>query len=428
MALSDLLQNPNQPPPVLPPDLMSGLGGNQPPQLPQMGLRDIVTSPRQQTEQNIQAQIAKFNTPASPKGFWQNLAHITAQNPFSMAYRNTMEKNRESELTGLENQDIAQQTAGSENELRGAQGDYYRAHAQEVGLSPLTPEEATAYGNPALAGVAMNAAQREALARQAGINTTKTTTNAATNQTKLTAANLEAMNKIQPHITVEVGGEPHVMERDPATHAYSIDRGVAPPNYASMLPEVLGTKTTELLGPDNVMHRYQYDPATRTYSDDIGAAPTGTAQHQIFQGAAIEQLGPQVINDINASRDILGNMDSYYKQWLSGTPVSDPRAAQLMTELMSFAAMQPALHGFRSTNALEAFEKMIGGLSKNPDATIATINGIMKTPEAFTNLARPAAGKGPAAPPPPKAGDVVDGYRFKGGSPSDQKNWEQVKK
>jgi hypothetical protein len=58
----------------------------------------------------------------------------------------------------------------------------------------------------------------------------------------------------------------------------------------------------------------------------------------------------------------------------------------MMTELMSFAAMQPALHAFRSTNAMEAFEKMIGGLAKNPDSTIATINGLLKTPEAFTNL------------------------------------------
>jgi hypothetical protein len=27
----------------------------------------------------------------------------------------------------------------------------------------------------------------------------------------------------------------------------------------------------------------------------------------------------------------------------------------------------------------------------------------------------------------PRAGDVMDGYKFKGGDPSDQKNWEQVK-
>lgn len=33
----------------------------------------------------------------------------------------------------------------------------------------------------------------------------------------------------------------------------------------------------------------------------------------------------------------------------------------------------------------------------------------------------------PAAPKPPAVGTVQDGYRFKGGNPADQKNWEKVK-
>jgi len=32
----------------------------------------------------------------------------------------------------------------------------------------------------------------------------------------------------------------------------------------------------------------------------------------------------------------------------------------------------------------------------------------------------------PSSPTPPKAGDVVDGFRFKGGNPGDQSNWEKV--
>lgn len=170
------------------------------------------------------------------------------------------------------------------------------------------------------------------------------------------------------------------------------------PSYGQLM---LPTKTTELLGPDNVMHRYQWDPETQHYDIDAGASPTGTAAHQIFQSGAIENLAPQVISDIQKNRAILGNLGSYYKQWLAGTPVSDPNAAQLMTELMSFAAMQPALHAFRSTNALDAFEKMIGGLDKNPDSTIATINGLLKTPKAFTGMVgRPGASGGNGAPPP----------------------------
>jgi hypothetical protein len=41
-----------------------------------------------------------------------------------------------------------------------------------------------------------------------------------------------------PHITAMVGGKPHIMERDPATGQYSIDRGEAPPNYAMVAPQL----------------------------------------------------------------------------------------------------------------------------------------------------------------------------------------------
>ena len=210
-----------------------------------------------------------------------------------------------------------------------------------------------------------------------------------------------APEKTPAHITtMGPDGKSHIMERDPATGQYSIDRGVAPPNYAQVLPQTLETKTTELLGPDGVQHRYQYNDATRKYDIDMGPAPTGQAGHQIFQAAAIEKLGPQIIADINANREILGNLSSYYKQWLSGTPVGDPKAGELMAELMSFAATQPALHAFRSTNAMEAFEKMVGGLAKNPDAIIASINGMMKLPQTFTNLPqRGGSQKGGNTPP-----------------------------
>jgi hypothetical protein len=39
----------------------------------------------------------------------------------------------------------------------------------------------------------------------------------------------------------------------------------------------------------------------------------------------------------------------------------------------------------------------------------------------------PAAPKTPAAPKAPAIGTVQEGYRFKGGNPADQKNWEKVK-
>jgi hypothetical protein len=43
-------------------------------------------------------------------------------------------------------------------------------------------------------------------------------------------------DKTPPHVTAMKGGKPHIMERDPATGEYTIDRGEAPPNYAMVAP------------------------------------------------------------------------------------------------------------------------------------------------------------------------------------------------
>jgi len=225
--------------------------------------------------------------------------------------------------------------------------------------------------------------------RTAATNTSKEGIAAAGNETKEAIAGA----KPQPHVITMQNGKPHVMERDPKTGQYSIDRGEAPPNYAATGPQ---THTVELMGQDNVMHRFQYNAQTQSFDKDMGPAPTGQAAHQIFQAGAIEKLVPQVIDDINAHREVLGKLSSYYKQWLSGTPVADPVAAQMMGELMSVAGTQPALHAFRAMSAMEAFENIIGGLSKNPDATIATLQGLLKLPQVFTDMGHGGGSQGGA--------------------------------
>ena len=147
MALQPLIADPNDPMQgTLPPQLPKGLGDTLPPQgggLPSLGalpplpssgglssgLKPIVQNPRQKQEQALQEKISSFENPAKPQGFWQKLGHALAQNPYSTAYRNTMEHGRVNELAGLQNQDTSERKEFSEEGLQSAQGREANARA-----------------------------------------------------------------------------------------------------------------------------------------------------------------------------------------------------------------------------------------------------------------------------------------------------------
>jgi len=300
----------------------------------------------------------------------------------------TQAQAEERQIEGGEKERQAKATleeTGARTEKEQAQGEAIKAGGQSVMITLPDGSQVPGLMNQTGAITRATIAEQGAGQRTAATNESKEGMAADANASK----ELIAGAKPQPHIITMQNGKPHVMERNPQTKEYSIDRGEAPPNYASTGPQ---THTVELLGQDNVMHRFQYNAATQQFDKDMGPAPTGQAAHQIFQAGAIEKLAPQIIDDINAHREVLGKLSSYYKQWLTGTPIADPVAAQMMGEIMSFAAMQPALHAYRSTTAMEAFEKIIGELAKNPDATIATIQGMLKTPQTFTDMAHGGGG------------------------------------
>ncbi len=106
------------------------------------------------------------------------------------------------------------------------------------------------------------------------------------------------------------------------------------------------------------------------------------------QGTIISEAGDNLIHHIEQNKDLLGNLGSYWKQFTNQTPIADPTAAFLMAQLASFAALQPALHGFRSHQALREFENIIGGIPKNPDALIAAIKGIQETAGIVTKVGK----------------------------------------
>jgi hypothetical protein len=216
-------------------------------------------------------------------------------------------------------------------------------------------------------------------------------------------------------------GKAHVMMWNPTTHTYDKDLGEAPPKQAAS-SAYANTRTVQLLDPETgIPTVYQYNAATNSYDKAVGTSATGAYGHEMAQAGAVNRSGTDIISQLQdpANREILGNLGSYISQGTLGTPLADQKAAYLSAQLKTFSALQPAMHGFRARSAQEAFEKIVGGLAQDPDATIGAIEGILKTAGAINptgkggtaskgNTNNGAAG-GPAKTGPPRFGDWAKG-------------------
>jgi len=201
-----------------------------------------------------------------------------------------------------------------------------------------------------------------------------------------------AAGKPQPHITI-LGDDnkAHIMALDPKSGKYTQDLGVAPPTYAQVAPSL---RTIDIIDPTTGL------PTVETLGGrQLGISATGAYGHEMAQAGAVGRAGADLEQQLSdpANREILGKLSSYIKQGTLGTPLADQQAAYLSSQLKTFAALQPAMHGFRARSSQEAFEKIVGGLAQDPDATIASIRGILKTASAI-NPNVSGGGKG-AAPP-----------------------------
>jgi hypothetical protein len=107
---------------------------------------------------------------------------------------------------------------------------------------------------------------------------------------------------VAPHITRMVGGQSHIMERDPSTGQYSIDRGIAPPNYAMMggsfrlAPAQLDTKNNNAPVTMNV------DQLNQANATEPGRyIPAGVSAPALGKTALIEDIR----GNIGHLRDVL---------------------------------------------------------------------------------------------------------------------------
>ena len=183
-------------------------------------------------------------------------------------------------------------------------------------------------------------------------------------------------DKTPAHITVMgKDGKSHIMERDPQTGDYSIDRGEAPPNYAMVAPSL---RTVDVIDSKTGL------PTVQTLGGrQIGVSGTGAYGHEMEQAGAVERAGTALIQTVQANKNKFGNIGAILNSAFLGTPVSDPESSGLVSQIKSFAALNPSMHGFRGKDALNEFVKLLGGLPNNPDSLIAGIQGILKTAGAI---------------------------------------------
>lgn len=162
-------------------------------------------------------------------------------------------------------------------------------------------------------------------------------------------------------------------------------------------------------------------------------APTQSTRAQAQVAARVLQEMPAVRTEVTDAAENLGPAKGRLLiGFLLGTVGStgdaetDRKLNKLRTDL-AFASSASARFHLNSVRAMEQFDKLVSSGKSSPNA----IQGFLDSVEEWAKTAKGQElgygerGAGPATGPQP--GTIEGGYRFKGGNPADQTNWEKVK-
>jgi len=164
--------------------------------------------------------------------------------------------------------------------------------------------------------------------------------------------------------------------------------------------------------------------------------PSGQAQSRGSAAQAALDVLPDLQQQLQENADELGPVMGRIQRGEIAIGDVDPKIAKLYSTMQSFYAMQPAIHGFRNAEFVKDFNSFVGGLERNPEATLAGLEGLKPTMQSIAKEGKTfhrrivegdnAGGGGGAIEYKP--GLIRNGYKFKGGDPKDRNNWELVKK
>jgi len=191
--------------------------------------------------------------------------------------------------------------------------------------------------------------------------------------------------------------------------------------------------------PEGIMQNLAQNKAQLSQATAVGQR----AGNVEVAGAEAVKLAPQVIKASNAVPRDQWKQISNINNFLASQQ-SDPKLAQLQVQIREFISVwarastgkNPTVESLKTgadllsaAQSQEAFAGVVNVMQNQIKSNYKAAKGAI----AGQDLGEPDWNNGGAgagggiqinSPPPPQAGEIQDGYRFKGGDPGDQNNWE----
>lgn len=416
--------------------------GGMLPQVPQgnalpQTLQPLVKTPRMQREEQLQQKISQFENPNKPQGFWQNLAHVASKVgniagdiaiPSVMAnlpgtdYNNALQhQNRVQQLTELQARDAQDSADTTETALKQAQTGEAQAKTKAL-QNPTDKPDAVEFQQTDHGLMRIDKITGAA---------TPVTYNGQTLQPKATAekdANLpqqylDAISSGDMKKAAMIKQVIHDTSTQPKIDVHAGEGGGNAGTWALQedsdgKPILFNGKTGEVRQAPPGLQK------SGTFAKN--AKPTADEQRRADLSENLNENLSTLEEIINRRPDLVGAIGGRWADVKNLVGSNDPDIGALKTAEHQIGMAQISAHGMKSAQGISgAADSIMNNLHSGPEALKGAIRTARNSVATFQN---DVANKGKSAGSDnqssgPKAGDVVDGYKFKGGAPHDKNNW-----